>query len=109
MTSTSLFQASEDSDTQQDTTSVGITFLGFSSPACGIRAYEWALGSEPGWSDILPYSSVGIVMLNDSHGQAQTHLHLQHGQVIYASVRAHLGMGEDVDDEELNMHKTVSV
>ena len=86
-----FFQAFEDSDYQQDTTSVGVTFEGFLSPGCGIRSYEWALGSEPGWSDILPYTSVGIVMLNETHGQAQTHLHLHHAQVMYASVRAHLG------------------
>ena len=72
-------------------TSVGITFEGFESPACGIRSYEWALGSEPGWSDVLPYSPVGVVMHNDSHGHAQTHLQLEHGQLMYASVRAHTG------------------
>ena len=70
---------------------MAITFDGFTSPGCGIRSYEWAVGSEPGWSDILPYSSVGIVMLNESRGQAQVHLELQHGQILYASVRAHLG------------------
>ena len=85
------FKDNEDAAAQQDLTSVAVTFSGFESPACGIRSYEWALGSEPGWSDILPYSSVGIVMLNESHGQAQAHLPVYHGQVIYASVRAHTG------------------
>lgn len=85
------FQDEEDADYQQDVTSVGITFSGFESPACGIRGYEWALGSEPGWSDILPYTSVEIVMLNESHGQAQIHLPLEHDELMYASVRAHTG------------------
>ena len=70
---------------------MAITFSGFESPACGISSYEWALGSEPGWSDILPFSSVGIVMLNESNGHAQAHLQVHHGQIIYASVRAHTG------------------
>ena len=84
-------QADEDGDWQQDVTSIAISFDGFSSPACGIRGYEWAVGSEPGWSDVLPYTSVGIVMLNESQGHAQIHLPLHHGQILYASVRAHLG------------------
>lgn len=84
-------QEEEDADFQRDVTSVGITFSGFDSPACGIRGYEWALGSEPGWSDILPYTGAGIVMRNGSHGHAQVHLPLSHDMLMYASVRAHTG------------------
>ena len=34
-----------DIDYTQDTLTVAISFQGFDSPACGIRAYEWALGN----------------------------------------------------------------
>ena len=87
-----FLQAYKDENYQQDTTSVGITFEGFESPGCGISSYEWALGSGPGLSDIQPYSSVGIVMLNDSHGQAQAHLTLEESMTIFASVIAHTGL-----------------
>jgi hypothetical protein len=51
------------------------------------------VGRAPGWSDILPYTDAGIVLLNESQGagHAQMHLQLHHGQLLYASVRAHLG------------------
>ena len=65
-----------------------MTFSGFESEACHIRTYEWAVGSELGYSDILPYSSVGIVMLGKGKGQAQAHLQVDNGQELYTSVRA---------------------
>ena len=80
-----------DKDYSTDTITVAMSFQGFASPACGIRGYEWSLGSEPGYSDILPYTSYGIVMLNESHAIAEIHLPSSHGQEIYASVRAHTG------------------
>ena len=80
-----------DKDYSTDKVTVGISFQGFDSPACGIRSYEWALGSQPGYSDILPYSSYGIVMLNESHAITEIHLPLEHGDILYASVRAHTG------------------
>ena len=35
-----------DMDYTQDTLTVALSFQGFESPACGIRAYEWALGGQ---------------------------------------------------------------
>ena len=80
-----------DIDYTQDTLTVAISFQGFDSPACGIRAYEWALGTQPGYSDVMPFTSYGIVMVNESHAVAEVHLPNQHGDVIFASVRAHTG------------------
>ena len=56
------------------------------------QSHIFQIGSEPGWSDVQPYSSAGLVMINDTHGQAQGHLELQENQQLYASVRAHTGM-----------------
>ena len=85
-------QEYEDINYQIDTTSVAVTFDGFESETCGIRSYEWAAGSEAGWSDVLPYSPVGIVMLGEGRGQAQAHIMLHHGQRLYISVVARTGL-----------------
>ena len=80
-----------DQDYSNDTHSVGISFMGFESAACGIISYDWGLGSHPGFSDITPFSSFGLVMINESHGQAQLHIPLENGMTIYTTVRAHTG------------------
>ncbi|XP_013400547.1 uncharacterized protein LOC106166509 [Lingula anatina] len=81
----------QDANSQRDTSSIACSFVGFESEACGITAYEWAIGSEPGFSDIRDYSSIGIVMANESAGFAQTNLDLPDGQTIYTAVRARTG------------------
>ena len=106
----------DDVDFTRDAQTVAISFSGFDSPACGIRSYEWALGeneritcmsycivsncvplysvtsgSYPGYSDVMPFTSFGIVMLNESHAVAQVELPLSHADHVFASVRAHTG------------------
>ena len=74
-----------------DLQSVTVSFEGFESEMCGINRYEFALGTEPSFSDIIPYNSFGIVMVNESHFFAKIELQLHPRQEIYASVRAHTG------------------
>ena len=60
--------------------SLAMTFSGFSSEACGIVDYQWGVGSSPFATDVLAYSSHGLVMLNDDVGFAQAHIMLFEGQ-----------------------------
>ena len=48
-------------------------------------------GSYPGYSDVMPFTSFGIVMRNESHAVAQVELPLAHAGQVFASVRAHTG------------------
>ena len=48
-------------------------------------------GSYPGYSDVMPFTSFGIVMRNESHAIAQVELPLAHADHVFASVRAHTG------------------
>ena len=84
-------QLFQDQDYSIDKSSIGMSFMGFESAACGIRSYEWALGSHAGYSDITPFSSFGLVMRNSTHGQAELHLPLEHGMTVFVTVRAHTG------------------
>ena len=79
-----------DSVYQKDLTSVAITFKGFESVACGIVSYDWAIGSQPGYSDVLPYTNDGIVMRNATHAVAQVNMELD-SKHYYVDVRAKTG------------------
>ena len=79
-----------DSVYQKDLTSISITFKGFDSVACGIVSYEWAIGSKSGYSDVLPYTSDGVVMRNATHAVAQVNMELESKQ-YFADVRAKTG------------------
>ena len=80
-----------DEDYQDDSTSIGMTFIGFESEACNIVGYEWAVGSKPYWTDILPYTDYGLVMKNGTYGQGQIHVQLYESQTYYITVRARTG------------------
>jgi hypothetical protein len=65
--------------------SISLTFSGFESEACGIVGYEWGVGTCPFATDVLPYSSQGLVLLDfdpekGQRGFAQAHLMLYEGQ-----------------------------
>lgn len=76
---------------QQDTRTIAISFHGFESEMCGVVSYEWSLGYQPGYSDIIPFSSYGIVLLNDTHGFAQIDIEIMNGVEVFASVKAYTG------------------
>ncbi|KAK3084977.1 hypothetical protein FSP39_022291 [Pinctada imbricata] len=80
-----------DNDYMFDKTSIAMTFGGFESEACNIVGYEWAVGTQPYYSDVLPYTDYGVVMLNATHGQGQIHLQLYEDMTYYISVRAQTG------------------
>ncbi|KAJ8312545.1 hypothetical protein KUTeg_009918 [Tegillarca granosa] len=80
-----------DTDYTIDKTSVALSFAGFESEACNIVSYEWAIGSEPYQSDILPYTDYGLVLHNKTHGHAQIHVQLYEDSKYYTSVRAKTG------------------
>ena len=88
----------EDTDFQRDFISIGASFSDFKSPACGILRYEWALGTKPSFSDVIPFSSFGIVMINDTYGLAQADVPLTLGQTYYVTVVAYTGINcyEDI-------------
>lgn len=80
-----------DSTYQRDLTSIAMTFSGFESVACGIDLYEWAIGSKPGFSDVQEFTSYGLTMLNETHGQGQAHLQAKENMTYFVTVRAWTG------------------
>ncbi|XP_069118473.1 uncharacterized protein [Argopecten irradians] len=87
------FQDSIDSDIEDDTHSIGMSFNGFRSAACNIVKYEWAAGSEPYFSDITPFTDFGLVLQNESFGHAQINIQLKENKQFYLTVRATTGHG----------------
>lgn len=83
----------QDAAFQHDVTSLAMSFSGFASEACGIVGYEWAVGSQPFLSDVMPFTEFGIVMANSSAGFAQAHLELEEGATYHVTVRAVTGDG----------------
>ncbi|XP_063447918.1 uncharacterized protein LOC134727466 [Mytilus trossulus] len=81
----------EDADFTIDRTSVGMSFVGFESVQCSIVGYEWAIGSQPFYYDVLPFTRYGIVLVNDTHGRGQIHTELYEGSTYYITVRAQTG------------------
>ncbi|XP_061168901.1 uncharacterized protein LOC133178169 [Saccostrea echinata] len=79
-----------DEDNTNDRFSIAMHFQGFSSEACNIVKYEWAIGSKPYYSDINEYTEYGIVH-NKTHRKAQTHVQLNENQAYHVTVRAKTG------------------
>ena len=80
-----------DQDFSRDIFTTGMSFQGFESAACGIISYDWAIGTQPGYSDVLPFTKYGIVMKNETHGFAEISLSLNNKAVLFTTVRAHTG------------------
>ncbi|KAL8573311.1 hypothetical protein ACOMHN_032773 [Nucella lapillus] len=83
----------EDVDYSNDRASIAISFSGFSSEACGVVGYEWAVGTSPFASDLLSYTDYGLVVDGSGSGFAQVHLMLSEGQKYHSTVRARTGYG----------------
>ncbi|KAK7493720.1 hypothetical protein BaRGS_00015049 [Batillaria attramentaria] len=81
----------EDIDFSDDKASIAITFSGFSSDGYGIVGYEWAIGTQPFSSDVMPYTSHGLVVDDEGNGIAQAHIMQFEGQSYYSTVRAKTG------------------
>ena len=79
-----------DEDATRDTSSLAITFRGFQSEICNIISYEFAIGSEPFFSDVSSFSDFGIVH-NETHGWAERHITLDEDKTYYATMRARTG------------------
>ncbi|KAK7113965.1 hypothetical protein V1264_000110 [Littorina saxatilis] len=86
-------RSDRDDDFTNDKAAIAVTFTNFSSVACGIEGYDWGVGSSPFATDILPYSSSGLVVDADvgGRGKAQAHLMLTEGKTYYVTVRARTG------------------
>ncbi|XP_070206105.1 uncharacterized protein [Littorina saxatilis] len=81
----------DDVDFSHDTSSIAITFSGFSSQACGIAGYEWGVGTSPFATNVLPYTDYGLVVDDAGNGFAQVDVMQFEGQTYYSSVRATTG------------------
>jgi len=81
----------EDVSFTNDHTSVSASFYGFESEACNIISYDWAIGRTEYGTDVMTYTEYGLVMNNNSHGQAQIHLELYEDVKYFVSVRAATG------------------
>lgn len=76
-----------DKDFQQEYAIFSVSFHGFDSEACKILDYEWAIGSEPGFSDVQMFTRYGVAMINKTHGVGQVQIHLEEMK-YFATVRA---------------------
>lgn len=76
-----------------DKAAIAITFSGFSSDACSIVGYEWAVGTKPFYTDVLPYTDFGLVVDDSGLGYAQTDMMQFESQTYFATVRARTGQG----------------
>ena len=79
-----------DNDMTRDTSSMAINFHGFESEICNIISYEFAIGSEPFFSDVSSFSEFGIDH-NATHGWAERNVNLDEDNTYYATVRARTG------------------
>ena len=55
-------QPNVDIDYQVDTGTLTAMFSGFESEAHGIHHIEFCVGTRPGWDNIVPYSSQGVIV-----------------------------------------------
>ena len=77
-----------DADWQTYLISLSANWSGFSDPESGIASYRWAIGTSPGASDVLPFTSVGAATSAIQFGLA-----LAEGPTYYVSVEAANGAG----------------
>ncbi|XP_067664253.1 uncharacterized protein [Haliotis asinina] len=82
-----------DADFLHDKSTFAMSFAGFQSIAFGIVAYEWGIGTEPYVTDIVPFTSFGIVKTNESSGFGQIDIQLFEGVKYFTTVRARTGHG----------------
>ncbi|MBI2931957.1 MAG: hypothetical protein HYY16_09920, partial [Planctomycetes bacterium] len=80
--------AASDISFQASTTTLAANWSGFSDPESGISAYEWAIGSSPGATDVQPLTSVGLAT-----NASNSSLTLAGGTTYYVTVRALNGTG----------------
>ena len=83
-------QKFSDLDKSRDLSSIAFSFQGFESESCNIIGYQFAVGSEPYFSDVSPFSEFGIAH-NGTHGCAERHIDLDENNTYYATVRAETG------------------
>ncbi|XP_033105583.1 uncharacterized protein LOC117107873 isoform X2 [Anneissia japonica] len=91
-----------DIDAQMQETELFAIFHGFESQLDGLAAYEWAIGTEPRFDDVQPFSQAGLVLYKDPNqmgtglpgsGHAYTTITLEHGVKYYVTVRSITGAG----------------
>lgn len=78
-----------------DHTSIAASFYGFESESCSIVSYDWAIGTSEFGTNILTYTDFGLVMLNETHGQAQIHTELIENVQYFITVRAVTGCHDE--------------
>ncbi|KAL4222207.1 hypothetical protein ACF0H5_018245 [Mactra antiquata] len=74
-----------------DHTSIAASFYGFESESCNIISYDCAIGTSEYGTNIQTYTTQGLVMLNDTHGQCQIHTELFEDTTYYVTIRAVTG------------------
>ncbi|MDQ7779023.1 MAG: PQQ-binding-like beta-propeller repeat protein, partial [Planctomycetota bacterium] len=77
-----------DVDFQISTASISANWSGFADPESGIQAYEWAIGTTPGGTDVQGFLDVGLLT-----GATNGTVSLWHGQTCFATVRARNNAG----------------
>ncbi|HKR56300.1 MAG TPA: hypothetical protein VJS20_08360, partial [Gemmatimonadales bacterium] len=81
----------DDQDDQEDQDPISAKWTGFGDPESGIARYEWAIGTKPGATDVMPFTDVGSATEASAPG-----LVLETGKIYYATVRATNGAGGSV-------------
>ncbi|XP_033121447.1 uncharacterized protein LOC117120538 [Anneissia japonica] len=92
-----------DIDTQMQQTELFAIFHGFESQLDGLASYEWAIGTEPRFDNVQPFSQGGLVLYDDPNkmgtglpgaGHAYTTITLEHGVRYYITIRSITGAGK---------------
>ena len=64
-------------------------FFGFESERCGgLADFAWAVGTRRFSSDVMLFTSEGIVVGEDGSGHAQIPIRIESGETVYSTVRA---------------------
>ena len=73
---------------QAERDTVTLTFEGFSSEICGIRYFEWSIGTTFAEDQVQVFSTAGVVVGAEGAGVAQALIPLELGDRLYTEVRA---------------------
>ena len=54
-----------DIDYQIEDHTITMSFSGFESALHGIDRYEWAIGTQPRYDDVMPFTDYGIIVTDE--------------------------------------------
>ena len=87
---------------QAEADTITLKFEGFSSELCGIKYYEWAIGTTFAEDQIQELTTAGVVDGADGAGVAQALIPLELGESIFTVVKAVTACSQDDQQSTIN-------